>query len=107
MNWRAGFVSIALLPACLAFGAPPAGTKAEVTIATYRFVPETLKIAAGTTVTWTNKDDDAHTVMDASGAFRSDALDEGQTFSHTFTKTGVYRIACSMHPQMGETIVVE
>ena len=79
----------------------------EVTIENYHFVPATLKIAAGSSVTWSNKDDDAHTVMDAAGAFRSDALDEGQSYTYTFAKPGTYRIACSMHPQMMETIVVQ
>ena len=95
-----------LLAASGAPAAPPAAPQ-EVTIENYHFVPATLKIAAGTSITWRNKDDDAHTVMDASGAFRSDALDEGQSYTHTFAKPGTYRIACSMHPQMMETIVVQ
>jgi plastocyanin len=96
-----------LLAACGASAAPPSAAQAEVTIANYHFIPATLTIAAGTTVTWTNKDEDAHTVMDAAGAFRSGALDEGQSFTFMFAKPGLYRIACSMHPQMSETILVE
>jgi len=95
------------LAACSASAAPPAAPQVEVTIENYHFVPATLKIAAGTSIIWTNKDDDAHTVMDASGAFRSDALDEGQSYAYRFAKPGTYRIACSMHPQMMETIVVQ
>ena len=45
--------------------------------------------------------------MDAAGVFRSGALDGGQSYSYTFAKAGVYRIACSLHPQMSETIIVE
>jgi plastocyanin len=96
-----------LLAASSARAAPPAARQVEVTIENYHFVPATLEIAAGTSITWRNKDDDAHTVMDASGAFRSDALDEGQSYTYTFAKPGTYRIACSMHPQMMETIVVQ
>ena len=96
-----------LLAANGAPAAPPAAPQAEVTIKNYHFVPATLEIAAGTSITWTNKDDDAHTVMDASGAFRSGALDGGQSYTFTFSKPGRYRIACSMHPQMMETIVVQ
>ncbi|HEV7607996.1 MAG TPA: cupredoxin domain-containing protein [Steroidobacteraceae bacterium] len=95
------------LAACGASAAPPPAPKTAVSIENYHFVPATLKIAAGSSVTWTNKDDDAHTVMDAAGAFRSGALDGGQSYSYTFAKAGVYRIACSMHPQMSETIIVE
>jgi plastocyanin len=78
----------------------------DVGVSNYQFVPATLSIAVGTTVVWTNKDDDAHTVMDAAGAFRSGALDSGQSYRYLFTKEGVYRIACSMHPQMSMVIKV-
>jgi plastocyanin len=95
------------LAACSASAAPPAAALMEVTIENYHFVPATLKIAAGTSIIWTNKDDDAHTVMDTSGAFRSGALDEGQSYAYRFAKPGTYRIGCSMHPQMTQSIVVQ
>jgi plastocyanin len=98
---------VGLLAACSASAAPPAAALVKVTIENYHFVPATLEIAAGTSIIWTNKDDDAHTVMDTSGAFRSGALDEGQSYAYRFAKPGTYRIACSMHPQMMETIVVQ
>ena len=98
---------VGLLAACSASASPPAAPQVEVVIENYHFVPATLNIAAGSSIIWTNKDDDAHTVMDASGAFRSDALDEGQSYAYRFAKPGTYRIACSMHPQMMETIVVQ
>jgi plastocyanin len=111
MNRRCYIAGASLLTAlftgCVASAAPPAAPPAAVTIQNYHFDPSTLKVSAGTKVTWTNRDDDAHTVMDAAGSFRSDALDSGQTYSFTFVKPGVYRIACSMHPQMSETVIVE
>lgn len=97
----------AFLAACNASAAPPTPAKTEVVIANYRFVPATLTVAAGTTVTWINNDDDAHTVMDAAGEFRSGALDQSQSYAFTFVKAGIYRIGCSMHPQMSETIIVQ
>jgi plastocyanin len=45
--------------------------------------------------------------VDATGLFVSGALDTDDKFSYTFTKPGTYVIACSLHPQMSETIVVE
>ena len=60
-----------LLVANVAPATPPAAPQVEVTIENYHFVPATLEIAAGTSIIWRNKDDDAHTVMDASGAFLS------------------------------------
>jgi len=93
---------IAAAPWCLA--APDASA---VTIKDYQFSPALVKIAAGATVTWTNKDADVHTVMSATGLFVSGALDTDDRFSYTFTKPGTYVVACSLHPQMSETIVVE
>lgn len=50
--------------------------------------PAVLKIKAGTTVTWTNKDTDAHTVTSSGsgGPVRSTPLTTGATFRHTFTR---------------------
>ena len=45
--------------------------------------------------------------MDAAGEFRSGALDQSQSYAFTFVKAGIYRIGCSMHPQMSETIIVQ
>jgi len=105
---RLAFIALAgLLAAFNSSAAPQAASDVAVTIENFHFVPATLRIAAGSSITWTNKDEEVHTVMDAAGGFRSGALDEGQSYSYTFAKPGVYRIACSLHPQMSESITVE
>ena len=43
----------------------------------FAFAPATLTVKAGTTVTWTNKDEDPHTVVADDGAFRSQVLGSG------------------------------
>lgn len=98
---------LAMLLAASAQAAVAAPAPAAVTIKDYKFAPALLKVAAGATVTWTNKDADVHSVMSATGLFASGALDTDDNFSYTFTKPGTYVIACSLHPQMSETIVVE
>ncbi|MBV8405888.1 MAG: cupredoxin family copper-binding protein [Gammaproteobacteria bacterium] len=72
----------------------------------FMFAPTALSVAAGSTVTWTNKDDEPHTVVSDSGLFRSAALDTNESFSFRFEKAGTYRYACSIHPRMVGTIVV-
>src|SRR5439155_19820972 len=42
-----------------------AGDKNEVTIDNFSFLPQTLTVPAGTTVTWINRDDVPHTVVTA------------------------------------------
>ena len=72
----------------------------------FMFAPTSLTIRAGSTVTWTNRDDEPHSVVSDSGLFRSGALDTNQSFSFRFEKPGTYRYTCSIHPRMVGTIVV-
>lgn len=78
-----------------------------VQVANMAFAPATLTIAAGDTVTWTNGDDRRHTVTSNDGAFDSGNLDQGGSFSFTFTQPGTYTYRCDYHPEMQATIVVE
>lgn len=80
---------------------------AAVKIDNFSFGPRTLKVAAGTTVKWTNKDDIPHTVVSTDGIFRSPALDTDEAFSYKFEKAGTYEYFCSLHPKMTGTVVVE
>ncbi|MCC8936470.1 cupredoxin domain-containing protein [Bradyrhizobium ivorense] len=69
------------------------------------FEPAKLDIKAGTTVTWTNRDDIPHTVVCA-GKFRSKTMDTDDSFSFTFTAPGEYKYFCSLHPHMTGSIKV-
>ena len=73
----------------------------------FMFAPTSLTVAAGSTVTWTNRDDEPHTVVSENGLFRSAALDTNESFSYRFEKAGTYRYACSIHPRMVGTIIVQ
>ena len=73
----------------------------------FMFAPTALTVAAGSTVTWTNRDDEPHSVVSESGLFRSGALDTNESFSFRFDKPGTYRYTCSIHPRMVGTIVVQ
>jgi amicyanin len=73
----------------------------------FTFNPQNLTVKAGTTVTWTNKDDIPHTIAAVSKQFKSKALDTGDAYSFTFTTPGAYEYFCSLHPHMTGTIVVE
>jgi len=45
----------------------------------FMFAPTSLTVAAGSTVTWTNRDDEPHSVVSESGLFRSGALDTNES----------------------------
>ncbi|HSY44923.1 MAG TPA: cupredoxin family copper-binding protein [Steroidobacteraceae bacterium] len=86
-------------------GAPDAAT--IVLARDFMFAPTSMTVAAGSTVTWTNKDDEPHTVVSDTGLFRSGAMDTNESFSFKFDKPGTYHYACSIHPRMVGTIVVQ
>jgi len=79
-----------------------------ISIDNFTFNPQSLTVKAGTTVTWTNKDDIPHGIAATNNAFkRSQALDTDDSFSFTFTTPGTYQYFCYIHPHMTGTIVVE
>src|SRR5262245_17932846 len=94
--------------AILAIGAPAkAQETASVEIVDFGFVQNSITIAPGTTVTWTNTGQAPHTVTADSGAWTSDTLQNGDTFSWTFDKPGTFTYHCEVHPaKMTGTIVV-
>ncbi len=66
-----------------------------------------LRVKVGTTVTWTNDDDQMHTVTDAGGSFDSEFLMPGDTWSHTFDDPGEFEYFCMPHPWMRAKVIVE
>ena len=119
--WRAALAGIAVfallaLPALLpaAQGKSPAlpvqvanATDSTISIENFAFSPATLTVPAGSTVTWTNKDDEPHTVTSSENAFTSQGLDTDETFSFTFSTPGTYPYYCKLHPHMTGSIVVK
>jgi plastocyanin len=95
---------LALAPAAATSAAPPAN---QITIKDFMFAPASLTIKAGTTVTWLNEDEEPHTVVSASGLFRSKAIDTKENFTYTFDKPGEYHFICTIHPQMMGTVIVQ
>ena len=78
-----------------ASGAPlPVVSNTNVVINdTQGFVPNTLTIRAGQTVTWTNSGNNVHTASSNAGytpAFDSGGMGNGQKFSYQFTLPGTY-----------------
>jgi len=96
------FVGMPVSPA-----ADEAAGQPAVRIDNFSYTPSTLVVAPGTTVTWTNDDDDVHTVVEKERKFKSAALDTNDTFAQTFTIPGEYYYFCSLHPQMVGRIVVK
>ena len=70
------------------------------------FNPSLLHVQMGTTVTWSNLDSTAHHVVSDTGAFDSGVLNEGQSYSFTFTQPGTYQYHDAAQLTMRGSIVV-
>jgi plastocyanin len=106
---RAGLFACAIGTVLLSATPPLAAqnTGADVSIESFAFRPARMTVKAGTTVTWTNRDDIPHTVTAKDRAFRSKAMDTDDVFSFTFSTPGEYQYFCTLHPHMTGNIVVE
>lgn len=80
--------------------------EAAVEISNFSFSPALLTVPVGTTVTWVNKDDEPHTVVEGDKLFKSHALDTGDKFSFTFSTPGTFKYFCTIHAHMVGTVVV-
>jgi plastocyanin len=79
----------------------------EVKIDNFTFGPAELTVKAGTTITWTNRDDIPHTVVSSDKAFKSKVLDTDEKFSSTFQSPGSFSYFCSIHPKMTGKVIVQ
>jgi len=77
------------------------------------FIPSTVVITVGGTVTWENTDTAAHTSSSGtpadgpSGVFDSSLIMAGGSYSHTFDTAGTFDYFCMVHPWMEGTVIVE
>jgi len=103
---RTGLAVVLLAAALLAAAHARAASPAAVGIKDFKFAPSPLTVPAGAPVTWTNHDEEPHTITSASGAFSSAGLSNEETFTQRFTRAGTYAYFCALHPHMKATVVV-
>jgi plastocyanin len=101
---------LAALACCLLFialASTAAGATASVTIAGFAFDPASVTINAGDSVTWTNRDQVAHSVVFAGGGPRTGVLATGASATLTFATAGTFNYVCGIHgaAMMGTVIV--
>ena len=75
----------------------------------YRFAPDAISVAQGTTVTWTNHDNFTHSVQFLDGGLPTEPLlmQPGASATFAFATPGTYHYQCHLHPQnMRGTVTV-
>ena len=106
-SWNWLIQAVVVLAVVVAVGADArAVSPALVDIKDSKYLPPTLTVAVGTTVRWTNRDEETHTVTFDTERVGSAGLDLNEDYVHTFTKAGEYPYTCDLHPFMQGTIVV-
>lgn len=76
-----------------------------VRVIDFRFAGATVTVKAGEVVRWRNDGTTLHSIEGR--GFFSRALRPGQTWSRRFTRPGVYRYVCTLHPEaMRGTVTV-
>lgn len=85
--------------------APPDTTFVEVR--DNFFVPQTVTIARGKSVRWTNRGQEAHTVATDTPGLGSDIITPTTWFEARFDDPGTFEYRCSLHPEMIGTVIVQ
>jgi plastocyanin len=109
-------VLAAAAAACDGDPAGPSVSYTSVAVADYTFGPDTVTIAAGRGVRWTNAGPSAHIVSADGGSFTgtlgAPGMDAygyptgGGSYSKVFTTAGSYAYHCSLHVQMTGVVIV-
>lgn len=118
-------------PTAETFNVMVSGSSADGTIGLYNYYPDVVTIDAGDTIVW-HEGLGAHSVIvvgpntklppagsppalkpagsdtfDGTGFHNSGILTPGKTYSLTFTKPGIYKYQCGIHPDMTGAVVVQ
>ena len=88
-----------------------AASDVAVSIRTFQFAPDTLRVKAGTRVVWTNTDEIEHTITSGTpemqdGRFNGVVAKRGATYSAVMKDAGTYRYFCDRHRFMNGTVIV-
>ncbi len=112
-SWlMAPLVAVLALTVGFGVGVRPDDARAQagsVNIQDFQFVPASITVSVGTTVTWTNSDTAPHTATSNPGvspAFDTGTINPGGSGSVTFNTPGTFGYFCAIHPQMTGTVVV-
>lgn len=102
---RSGMAAI-LVGILTAAGSTVLAADHAVDIAGFAFSPQSVTVAVGDSVTWTNADAQNHTATADDASFDAGTIAGGTSKSVTFATAGTFGYHCKIHPTMTATIVV-
>ncbi len=95
-------ISFLVLLAVLACKSTNTTASNEVSMRDFQFVPESLNVSVGDTVTWVNNGAVSHTTTSGAvgspdGKWDSGTMAPGARYSHAFSAAGNYHYYCTIH----------
>ena len=87
-------------------GEAQASRATSVDIEDFAYHPPTLRIAKGSTVSFVNSSNTAHTAT-RKGSFNTGRIKPGKSVAIEFAQKGTFAYHCSIHPFMHGKIVVD
>jgi plastocyanin len=100
------FIPIAVAVMALVLATPASTATTTVQIKSTGFVPASVTINQGDSVTWTNADTKDHQVVSNGGVFASAILKPGKSYTHAFPSGGTYRYHDGLHPTLRGAVTV-
>jgi plastocyanin len=101
-------MAVVALAGCSSGATTPASPVATTTVdlpKSYKFVPASILVDVGATVTWTNNDNFTHNVT--FGDEPSKTMKPGESATREFPAAGTFPYQCTLHPQdMQGTVIV-
>ncbi|MBK8457107.1 MAG: cupredoxin family copper-binding protein [Phyllobacteriaceae bacterium] len=98
---------LALTAAFVLVALPAFAADHAVEIKGMKFVPATLEVAVGDTITFANADGAPHTATADDGAFDTGRLNKGQSKQVTVAAAGDHAFKCLVHPMMKGTVTAK
>ena len=84
-----------------------AGDEVAVSIKDIKFLPHDVTAEVGQKIVWTNNESIVHNVTAVDGEdFKSEGLQQGDTFDFTPTKAGKISYVCTIHTGQDGTVTV-
>lgn len=80
---------------------------AAVTIAGFKFAPDTVTAAPNAAIAWTNKDSAPHQVVVSAKNLKTPVINGGQSAELKISEAGSYDYVCGIHPSMTGKIVIK
>lgn len=78
----------------------------SVLMVDFSYMPQTVTVTQGSTITWVDEGPSIHTSTSDTGAWDSGNVNPGGVFQFTFGSPGAFPYHCTIHPQMTGTIIV-